>query len=371
MLDFWLHPVGQTIAVAAILFGVTALAYSFTKAEWMMRVVRHGGLLDPLSALELSLARRKRGPVTVVVIEWDLQGGVTTARDLTLDLKAMVRQSDDVFPLDERRTIVVLGTSTERLERVLERWRLALLMDGHDGAIVRVGVAVPGADGHTAEELLSAATSQFSTQAESGRPPARGEPLAALPAGAREAEDDQAEFLDPVTQLLKPEWMSGAARKWIASRRYRGRPITVLQIHVHGLGSISRRFGEEVGRAVLRACAEVLSANLREDDLLGAWADHSFLAVVDCTALTALKIAQRLVACVRESGVTVGAGRVTFMICVGLAGIGGPGVTPSHVIDAAGVAAAEAVRRGPGACLLYDRSMERRQPTEPPVEDRW
>lgn len=360
--------IGHIAVVTAIAFIAIAAVYSLVKYDWLMRLSRGSGGLPPRDVLTLAVARRagqaNRGrEFCLLLVRWAVEADETARLDRRRRLTALCRRTDDFCDLDAHLSAAVLDATAAQAGGILERWRAA----GGVGAVQGHGVASCPADGDTADQLLAAAEAAM----ERANAPAADDSRGATEQPADDLPPAELAVIDPLTGLLRPERMGRAARKFISNCRYRGRPVTVLHIDIDRLEDVNTRFGREAGDAVVAKCAEVLSASLRQGDLLGRLGGDEFLAILDCPPAAAELVARRLIQRVRESPAWLGSLRLPYAIRVGLAGIGGGGAAPSHVLDAAALALDAAQRQGPGSVAVYNRSMEHRRPVERPVPDAW
>ncbi len=358
-----LGPWGQVLVVIAAVFVLLALAVSAVKYEWLMRLARsRSSGLAPGDLFKLAIARRagrrRAGIETVVImVEWNMPLDGEARHERVRRLAAEMRRSDDVVDWGPAQTVVVADMPPACVRVVERRW-----MKNATGNGFRLGMAVLGHDGAEADVLLQRAVQRVG----------QTDPVIAETSGQADAQAESSDdSLDPITGLLRAERMGRAARKFISQLRYTGQPVTVLRVDVDRLAQVNDRYGREAGDAVLARCAEVLSDHLRETDLLGRIGDDEFLAVLDCPPSFGEAIARRLIEEVRSSPAHWQGIRLPFGIRIGLAGIGGTGASPAHVLDAAEVALRMAERQGPGTYLVYQRWMGLGPPPAPPVEDRW
>ncbi len=372
----------QTVAAAVIAFVLLALAYSYVKYERLMRLARSGGGggLTPHDAFLLAIARRLaigsagRGAFSVILLRLAGAPDAPGSAEVLPVLKAAIRRSDDIMVLDDRRIGAILDLESAHLGGVLDRWRQRL------GAAARPGIApLEGAwfgvamypdAGETGPELVEAAEKALADA--SARPAGIlvGDLPPAAPAAAEEpVPPSETVLLDPLTGILREDKMGGAARKFIARCRRDGLPVSVLHVDICRLEDVNRRMGREAGDAVLRSFGALLSAHVRETDLIGRYGDDEFLAVLECAPPDAVIASRRLVECVRDAAVTIGSARVPFAVCIGIAGSGGTGSTPGHVIDASGTALRQARKQGPNSWTVYDRAMGLNDSPERETED--
>jgi diguanylate cyclase (GGDEF)-like protein len=374
---------GQTLAAFAAAFVVLALVYSYVKYERLMRLARSGGGggLSPRDAFLLAIARRlaaggqNPGGFSVCILRFAARPDGPAAAAVLPLLKKAARRGDDLMALDEHGVGAVLDLAPSCLPLVIGRWRSRLEAaarqpDEPPPPASTFGAASYPADGDTGPGLLDAAGRALA--AAEGRAPGHlvGDlPAASPPPAPEPVPPAEAALLDPLTGILRADKMGGAARKFIARCRRDGLAVSVLHIGIDRIEDLTRRVGREAGDAVIRAFGALLSAHVREADLIGRFAGGEFLAVLECTPAGAEIAARRLVDRVRADAATCGTVRVPFAVCIGIAGIGGTGSTPGHVIDAAGTALRRARKQGPNTWVVYDRSMGLHEQPEREMED--
>lgn len=110
-----------------------------------------------------------------------------------------------------------------------------------------------------------------------------------------------------------------ASREFARTMRY-GRSLAALLIDVDGFKSINDRYGHAVGDEVLRIVARRMRETFRQIDMLGRYGGDEFVAVLpESNEDGAVSAAQRLVAVVAGSQVTVRGERVPVTVSAGVA----------------------------------------------------
>lgn len=364
----------MTLAAVAIAFLVLGLTYSFVKYERLMRLARSGGggVLAPREALLLAIARRLAvggggsGSFSVLLVEWPASpesDARERSRERVRRHRASVRRSDDLMLLDETRMGAVLDLNPAKLGVVLDRWRAMAgthaspAGETSSPASCAFGIARYPEDAESASGLIEAAERELAAAALR----APGLLVGDLPEAVSSGEQAvippaELEMLDPLTGILRQEKMGSAARKFIARCRRDGRPVSVLYIDIDRLEGIQARLGREAGDAVLKTFADVLSQSTREADLVGRMEGSAFFAILECAPAQAEDVVRRVVDRARDSAARLGTIRIPFAVCVGIAGIGGSGSVPAHVLEAAETALDYARRQGPNTWVVYDRN---------------
>jgi diguanylate cyclase (GGDEF)-like protein len=85
---------------------------------------------------------------------------------------------------------------------------------------------------------------------------------------------------DPLTGLLNRRALQAQADRLFADARASGRPLALLLLDLDHFKSINDTHGHAAGDAVLRDVAEVLTREIRQDDLACRWGGEEMLAVL-------------------------------------------------------------------------------------------
>jgi diguanylate cyclase (GGDEF)-like protein len=100
---------------------------------------------------------------------------------------------------------------------------------------------------------------------------------------------------DPLTGLLNRRALRAQAERLFADARASGRPLALLLLDLDHFKAVNDAHGHAAGDAVLRAVAEVLSREIRRDDLACRWGGEEMLAVLrNCDLGQAQERAARL-----------------------------------------------------------------------------
>jgi diguanylate cyclase (GGDEF)-like protein len=85
---------------------------------------------------------------------------------------------------------------------------------------------------------------------------------------------------DPLTGLLNRRALQAQAARLFAEARASGQPVALLLLDLDHFKSINDAHGHDAGDAVLRDVAEVLTREIRHDDLACRWGGEEMLAVL-------------------------------------------------------------------------------------------
>ncbi len=146
---------------------------------------------------------------------------------------------------------------------------------------------------------------------------------------------------DNLTGLLNRGAFLEGARSLCAVQAKAGAPVTLLMFDLDHFKSINDRFGHAIGDEVLRVFAQTAASSLRANDIVGRLGGEEFAAIVPGPNEVAAIIAERLRAAFEIVGKTVGTHTMGATVSIGTA----TAVTPVTDIDAL-------IARADGA--LYD-----------------
>lgn len=232
------------------------------------------------------------------------------------------------------------------------------------------GVASHPENGDRVRQLLEQAERALETAWQGGGPrwvlaPEPADGAAPAPGRADEAAAPRAQsgLLDPLTGVLRPERLSTALSKYVARFRNDGQPVSLVLMSVDSFDRYNEHYGNEAGDQILKGLAEVLQANVREEDLLARRGGEEFLVALPAAPRQALLAAQRLMGVVKRTSFRVDNRSLRITLSMGVAGCPEHGTSPRRLVEAAAAAIQHARGKGQGVCILYDRSMRARHPS--------
>lgn len=155
-------------------------------------------------------------------------------------------------------------------------------------------------------------------------------------------------------------WEHLSHRLVVASRRRAG--FAVLFLDLDGFKTVNDSLGHAAGDELLVTMAARVSAELREDDLVGRIGGDEFVVLLDDVATTeaALLVAERLSAALRIP-YRIGAQQRSVPASIGVA-LGPNGdMTADDLVAAADAAMYDAKRRGGGQSVLYREHLHGRR----------
>jgi diguanylate cyclase (GGDEF)-like protein len=115
-----------------------------------------------------------------------------------------------------------------------------------------------------------------------------------------QAPDD---CIDPVTGIRRVAYLSIVGPQLIAMAAQSRTPVSLIYIELRNLYQISRAYGENIGKSILRRVAECIKPELRETDILVCYGHQGFVALLPGVRMNqAVRCVQRLKQQVRKQG---------------------------------------------------------------------
>ncbi|MCW8879367.1 MAG: diguanylate cyclase [Kangiellaceae bacterium] len=123
---------------------------------------------------------------------------------------------------------------------------------------------------------------------------------------------------DPLTGLANRRKLLDRVRlEWSRSLRSKS-PISLLLLDLDEFKNINDNYGHDVGDAVLKTVAEILTETLRDADMIARWGGEEFVILLPETELSqAGSVAERVRRKVENSKLAVGDVRIKFTVSIG------------------------------------------------------
>jgi two-component system, cell cycle response regulator len=100
---------------------------------------------------------------------------------------------------------------------------------------------------------------------------------------ARNAQLQRLVSTDLLTGLMNRAGAADLLRALVSRSQRHGAPLSVVLLDVDGIGEVNANHGHAAGDAVLRAVADRVGSELREEDVAGRWSGDEILVVVPDT----------------------------------------------------------------------------------------
>jgi diguanylate cyclase (GGDEF)-like protein len=373
----FLSGAGEFLLVAAIGFGAFCAVTSFMRFQMMAQHAATGA----------GVATAGVSGLTVLVTERLAQRRAESKR-LTL----LLVSPNEYFRLvaEDRAPLAaeMLRHVETRLRTLVRREDLVVVAEaGHVAVMADVpAVAVPAFVARVAEAAqrepmrvdggvvlnVSVRTGWAATEGESSsaqgmvdraRESLKQEPSASAgPSVAADKHHDAGEsaarpgLLDPLTGVLKADFVVSSLQKYVAQFRRDEYPIAVLCVDVDYLKRYNQKYGRATGDKILKRLSEFLQRHTREEDLIGRFGDDEFIVAMSAATREALGAARRLVLLAKKSEeLKIGEG-LRFTVSIGVAGHPEHGMTAGPLLEASQVALSGVKARGRSNCGLPDVS---------------
>lgn len=130
--------------------------------------------------------------------------------------------------------------------------------------------------------------------------------------------------LDPLTGLNNRSHFEALAANALARSQRTGEPVAVMLCDIDHFKQVNDRYGHAVGDQALLHVARVLSANLRECDVLARWGGEEFLALMPAQAPdAAMAAAERIRAVLQAQPLDVEGNPTPLTLSFGVAQVHG------------------------------------------------
>jgi diguanylate cyclase (GGDEF)-like protein/PAS domain S-box-containing protein len=166
----------------------------------------------------------------------------------------------------------------------------------------------------------------------------------------RKTLESQLQFLaehDSLTGLLNRRRFVEELELEIKLVRRHGRHSSLVMLDLDGLKHVNDSLGHRAGDALILAAAGVLRGRLRETDTIGRLGGDEFAALLrGAPDEGAMKIAEELVAAIRDRGYRIAGSAVHATVSAGLVELSGQHEAPEDVLAAADARMYESKRSG-------------------------
>jgi diguanylate cyclase (GGDEF)-like protein len=168
---------------------------------------------------------------------------------------------------------------------------------------------------------------------------------------ASHGELEQMTRTDQLTGLFNRRHLDVALEAEVSRARRERRPLGVLMLDLDQFKSFNDRFGHPAGDALLRAVAELLTAQLRPTDTVARYGGEEFTVLLPGSPREeCVRIAERLRRRLRE--LRSGSGQAATTASIGVATSPEDGETATELIAAADAALYQAKREGRDRVVL-------------------
>jgi two-component system, cell cycle response regulator len=137
---------------------------------------------------------------------------------------------------------------------------------------------------------------------------------------ARNAQLERLVTTDLLTGLMNRGAVADHLRALASRTQRHGAPLSIVLLDVDGIGEVNARHGHAAGDAVLKAVAERVGRELREEDAAGRWSGDEILVVAPDTAADGVApLVARLRAAAGVAPVAIADERIDVSVSAGAA----------------------------------------------------
>lgn len=368
-----MHPLLQFILFAGGAFALMAIAASHLKYERKLDLIRtRPHELTPAERLEMIFSARLKklsdagNALVLLLLESGpvAPGSESGPAEFEAFARTRFRARDDLVRLADNRLAVLLEMEPKHLPSVIRRLNGTLPATGPFQAdAIRAGWSVFPDAGEHAEALLAAAgvgLRPISLLASPGAMPA-------APAAPESPDQQEARFVDPLTGVLRPDFLIPASRKLINRWLRQNRPVSLLIVSFD-VGLIRERMGAAMADAALRLLGRFLSAGVRETDLIGRLQNDDFLVIADLGQEQAEALGRRLIERIRIESARADHSQIRLSLHIGVAGYPDFRGTAGELFEAANLAVAATRRPGAPPCVRFTPDLQAAKPRRKPSQ---
>lgn len=384
----------QLLLVTGIAFVVLSLITSFLRFQHMASRTESTGdaVADGLDAFQVQIAarlgtaHREISPFSILVIglvnDAEILADMDESRrgelnlSMTARIRGAIRKSDTIVKLQDARFGVVADTGALPGYGVGERILASFgnepfqLSENDDRQAEGYVALIVGPDcGDRVDELMRVIGQTVETprddKSQSGVLVAEGVTIETTAGPAATPEDplatipeDQRNLVDPVSGVLKPEYLGSVMQKRFSQHRKKEQPISVICIQIDRIDRYLDHYGESGRDTILGHLGAFLQNGIREEDLLGSLEDKRTVLIMDCAPSDAHLAVQRLSEVFGDAKISIGDTTLKITLSCGIAGYPDHGAVAKKLLDHAQTAQEQASAQGRGKSVVYDTKME-------------
>jgi diguanylate cyclase (GGDEF)-like protein len=306
------------------------------------------------------------------------QSVAETIRKGIREVDSLLRIADDRFGMLAAANREVAREIAQRI--VVQFSDLSFCMSDEQKVRIAVHVAIvvsPDSGTRVTElmDTLETTMEQSAAQGENAVVIAGGDEAVSAPAPVPTAEDplaaipsDQRKLVDPVTGVLREDYLGGVLQKRMAQKRRDEQPVSIVCLQIDHLDRYRDHYGEEGVGVILGHFGAFLQRSVRESDLLGRVGEEQILIIMGCPPLHAQVASQRLIHAMRDEVILVGGDTLNLTLSGGVSGFPTHGGVAKKLLEYALQALEVAKANGRNQSRLFDRDQDLPQAARPTVD---
>ncbi|MDA3875210.1 MAG: GGDEF domain-containing protein, partial [Kiritimatiellae bacterium] len=319
----------QVVMVAAGSFAVLAFLVSNLRYRKMQLEVQEEAAtrMSPSGAALLVLEAVREKPVGALRIETEAP---ERGEEIRFLLQKHVRKEDQVRLLQSGVHLVLVDCPEYSLPRVASR--IVAILKSHGVDKGTLAMSMPELNTESIFTWIQRGNSTNPVRNQRGG-------WTVLPENGPSEEEEAATTspsVDPLTGVLRPDRVSRAVRRLLATHRRVGTEMSLIRVNVDQLDEVNQRVGREAGDRVLKRVADELMASCRETDLIGRVEEDEFVLCLPATSKQSVLAARRMSEKVKDATLKVGDKEIHFSAGFGIATMPVVGRNPTILFVRAG-----------------------------------